>query len=256
MNNSPPSFAAAVCIATFMVPGSAGAAHTAQSSGSVLRWTPQSVLDQESTPKLTHGHLLLSSSRGLFGRSNTQAEAGPVRIDCEGTVLATRVAGQPISVTCVEGHATLRLTGRRGAFVEMSAGQMLLLNESATQVPAPAMVRLSRLRETHPLLGDAVDSLPASGAISQAVEKQEAELRRGRLIASGLQIKGGTASAATGATPSGSDSSTSGQSSSGSSSSSSSSASSGSGGSTSSGGAANGGGSSATAAVAAPAACG
>jgi hypothetical protein len=166
------------------------------------------------------GSVLVSSASGIVGRRSENVAAGPVTVDCNGSVLVAANAGST-KVTCLEGSAVVRLRERRGQFLKLEAGSMVMVDGDATEVPVPVEIDLDRLTRTAGLLGSPFGELRTERGIRKAIDKQQREMARGKLLASSVTVSGSGGETSVGDSTSGggqSDSASSGGSSSGSSS--------------------------------------
>lgn len=99
--------------------------------------------------------------------------------------------GKFIKFVCLEGKA--KLTNKNGGKVEVSAGQMLVMNPDAANFPRPVVVNIEKMMKTSALadedtFGDL--AVPAGQAIDETVARQKADRNRGNLIPAGLLPRG------------------------------------------------------------------
>ena len=206
-------------------------------SGSTVRMGRAAALQFErSQASVESGSVLISSGRGMFGRRKSERlQVGPLREDCRGSVLVAVTSGSP-KVTCLEGTATVRLSKRRGQFMELTPGTMVMMDAAATELPQAVEVDLSRLATTTALVGGSFDAMPGETGLNKAIARQQRELEKGTLLASSVTVDGsGGTTSIEGNSSGGSENSNSSSGSSGSSSSGGSSSGSSSGGGSSSG---------------------
>jgi uncharacterized membrane protein YgcG len=150
---------------------------------------------------LVSGEALVTSDRGFLGSKNVQLAVANCRIDCQGGVLVNTKEGQPTTITCLNGHATVSIPEKRGAFVEIQPGQLLLVPRYVFKMPQPSIVRLASLAESHSLIPGAANAPDLAKAISD----QEARIRKGKLFISNVTLKGTKATIASNGGSSGAD---------------------------------------------------
>ncbi|MGK0190113.1 MAG: hypothetical protein ACI9R3_005933, partial [Verrucomicrobiales bacterium] len=186
--------------------------------------------------QLIRGSVLVSSAGRILGRRSEQLSTDTADVACNGSVLVA-ADGASVKVTCLEGSAVVRLAKRRSQFLQLSAGSMVMLDNSSSELPVPVEIDLQRLTRTAGLLGKPFSELNAEKGIRRAIARQQRALAKGKLLASSVTVSGSGGETSVGDSPSGGSQSDSSSSSGGSSSSSSGGSSSGGGGGGSGGGA-------------------
>ncbi len=144
--------------------------------------------------RLESGQLVAASDGGFLGRGSLKHQAEQLAVSTAGSSLLARQPGQSTSIVCLEGHATIKLTGKSGHFRELQAGESLLVPENANKLPDVAVVRLATLKTTHPLLRQGLPNATAQAQFDKAIAKQEKAIAKGKLIISGVSVKGGRTS--------------------------------------------------------------
>lgn len=91
-------------------------------------------------------------------------------------------AGEALKFIVVEGSMRLRKRGFMGDFVDLTAGQIMVVQPGMKKFPQPEVVDLQRLVETSGLLGPEFEPLQNEPEINQAIQTQQALKSQGKLI--------------------------------------------------------------------------
>ncbi len=177
--------------------------------GGVFRLADSAQIDSGA---LLGGTALVASGRSLVRRSEA-LDVGPVTLRSKGTALVSTSRGNA-KITCLEGRIDVRLAQNSRQFIELQAGQLILVEEGARNLPAAIEIDLGTIHSTARLLSKTNPELPTARSMERALRKQQREIEKGLLIKSNVSLNGDGDSAEIG----GSTSSSSNQNSSGSSS--------------------------------------
>jgi hypothetical protein len=107
------------------------------------------------------------------------------------TIMVEYMPDGLVKLIVVEGSVDLFFNERPGTFSTVNAGQMIIMPESATTIPAPVEVDLKRLLQTSKLLSNNDGGSPNQKQINNAVGNQQQDLQAGDLKPTGLVVQQG-----------------------------------------------------------------
>lgn len=109
------------------------------------------------------------------------------------TIMMEYVNGKALKIIVIEGTLDVYFPDRPGVFITLKAGQMIMMRPDARGFPRPVEVDLEALLKTSDLAGgrffDPVGG-DAAQAIVDAVDGQNNDLKKGKLIGTNLVIPG------------------------------------------------------------------
>jgi hypothetical protein len=103
------------------------------------------------------------------------------------------VAYQPetyMKVTCIEGKVTVRLKSLAGEFIQLVAGQMVIINPTEKRLPEVVEFDLDEFSRTSSLLGGEFPSLGSADSINNAISRQAREIGDRSITATPLLLEG------------------------------------------------------------------
>lgn len=148
------------------------------------------VLTSEQSLSLKKGILLSSSGGKGLSRESLSVETPEVRSTVKGTMLVAYQPQSYIKITCIEGRVSVKLKAALGEFVDLKAGQMVIINPADKGLPESVEVDLRQLVATSALMNGDFPELGSSPALSSATVRQERAVRGGDLAATNLQLNG------------------------------------------------------------------
>lgn len=176
--------------ASVMTGGSTGAEWSMEGQATVRIGRDTSASLGKARLGLHRGSALVSSGRGFLGRRpEVGLDAGAVAVACNGSVLVAVDGGQ-VKVTCLEGEAVVRIRNRRGQFLRLAAGSMVMMDQAASAMPLPVEIDIGRLARTSGLLGAPFGALAAETGMRKVIARQQRLLARGKLLASSVTVTG------------------------------------------------------------------
>jgi hypothetical protein len=95
-----------------------------------------------------------------------------------------------MKVTCIEGKVTVRLKALMGEFVQLVAGQMVIINPTEKRLPEVVEFDLGEFSRTSTLLGGEFPALANTASIDSAITKQGRELGGQSIVETSLVLEG------------------------------------------------------------------
>jgi FecR protein len=109
------------------------------------------------------------------------------------TIMVEYLPDGLIKVIVVEGSVDLFMNASPSTFSTINAGEMIIMNDTAKQIPAPVEVDLDRLLQTSKLLSKDEPNQPNNKQITNAINGQRGEIQKGELKPTGMVVhQGGT----------------------------------------------------------------
>lgn len=147
----------------------------------------------DGTLSVAKGVVMVSSGEQGLGRPTVKLHVGndaeKLQSSLRGTVNVAYLPGKYIKYTVIEGEARIEFSSWKGGeFVDLTAGQMLIINPAEINQPVPVEIDLTELARTSQLLAG---GLLSSKRIQTAAAKQRREISSGRLSRSAISIRGG-----------------------------------------------------------------
>lgn len=150
----------------------------------------EAVLASEGNLALRKGVMLTSSGGAGLGRESISVDTPETRATVKGTMLIAYQPGAYIKITCLEGKVTIRMKALLGEIINLTAGQMVIINPAEESLPEVVEVDLRELAATSAMLGNGFPPLAARSAVDNAANRQERAMESGALAETNLRMEG------------------------------------------------------------------
>lgn len=140
------------------------------------------------TLDLDQGVMLLQVPKQLGG---AKVRTAAVTAAVTGTtVMFEYLPNGYVKLIVIEGSVDLYFNEKPGVFKTILAGQMIIMQVDSRTIPDPVDIDLKRLLKTSKLISADELNLPNSKEVSQAVQQQQKEIDKGKLVETALVIPG------------------------------------------------------------------
>ncbi len=146
------------------------------------------LIGQSRTLELNKGVLLLQVPKKIGG---AKVRTAAVTAAVTGTsVLFEYLPGGFVKLIVVEGSVDLFFNSKPNQFSTIKAGQMIVMQVDAKVIPQAVDVDLELLLKTSKLISSDDEEMPNQKEVTQAVQSQQQELKKGDLVQTNLVIQG------------------------------------------------------------------